>query len=116
MAVYLLHSTVPLTRPGGREVRHYLGWTPDGHLEARLEAHNKDRKSAKIVQAFLNVGGELHVGNYWPGLDRDDERRMKRNGHLEAKCLICERNRIAREITRMATTAGLSKRTHSGPY
>jgi hypothetical protein len=98
MAVYLLHSTVPLARAGGREVRHYLGYTPDGGLAQRLAAHRAGRKSARIVQEFLRQGADLVVGNYWPGLSPLDERRMKANGHLERKCLQCQANELQTKL------------------
>jgi hypothetical protein len=98
MAVYLIHSTVPLTRASGREVRHYLGYTPDGGLEARIAAHRAGRKSARVVQEFLRHGAELIVGNYWEGLSPLDERRMKRNGHLERKCLQCQANELMSQL------------------
>jgi hypothetical protein len=105
MAVYLLHSTVPLVLPNGREVRHYLGWTGEGNFPRRLKAHLSNHKSARIVQAFLANGGELCLGNYWPGRTPQDERQMKRNGHLEAKCLVCERNQIAHQLYLIRTLA-----------
>jgi hypothetical protein len=98
MAVYLLHSTVPLVLPDGREVRHYLGWTGEGDFPRRLRAHRANHHSAKIVQAFLAAGGELCLGNYYPGLDRTAERQMKRNGHIGNRCLRCQISRLQREL------------------
>lgn len=106
MAVYLLHSTVPLVMPDGREVRHYLGWTPDGRFYDRLQAHVNNRKSARIVQAFLAAGGTLCLGNYYAGLDRNDERRMKSAGHISRRCLVCKRNELERELNRLRADAG----------
>jgi hypothetical protein len=105
MAVYLLHSTIPLVLPDGREVRHYLGWTGEGNFPRRLHAHETNHKSAKIVQAFLATGGKLCLGNYYPGLTRDDERQMKRNGHIGSKCLICQRNQLERRLREVHTLA-----------
>jgi hypothetical protein len=108
MAVYLLHSTVPLVRESGAEVRHYLGYCDEGNLPHRLWEHRTGRHSARIVQAFLQQGGELWLGNYWAGLQRDDERRMKSNGHLESKCLLCQLDELLRMIADRHGTAGLS--------
>jgi hypothetical protein len=115
VAVYLLHSSVPLVRADGREVRHYLGWTGEGCFPRRLEAHHANHKSARIVQAFLLAGGKLCLGNYWPDLTRADERRMKQNGHLEAKCLLCQIHRLQRELTALRGTALASKPTPTEP-
>lgn len=115
MAVYLLHSTIPLVLPDGREVRHYLGWTGEGHFPRRLDAHLKNRKSAKIVQAFLGVGGQLCLGNYYPGLTRDDERQMKKNGHIGARCLVCKLNEVHRELARVRRVAHDTPPLPEGP-
>ena len=56
----------------------------------RLEAHYANRKSAKIVQAFLAKGAELWLGRYWENLTREDERQLKRNGHINSHCLVCQ--------------------------
>jgi hypothetical protein len=90
MAVYLLHSTVPLVRENGQEVRHYLGWTNDGDFPDRLAAHYENRKSARVVQEFLHQGGELWLGRYWEKLTRHDEKRIKRNGHISSHCRVCQ--------------------------
>jgi hypothetical protein len=101
MAVYLLHSTVPLKRANGAEVRHYMGWTQDGCLPKRIAAHKRNRHSARLVQAFLAAGGELQVGRYWPELDRADESRLKRNGHVAQYCLICKLEELQRVVEEM---------------
>jgi hypothetical protein len=98
MAVYLLHSTVPLVKANGQEVRHYLGYCDEGMAGRRMHEHLTGRHSARVVQAMLNKGATLWLGNYWPGLTRTDERRMKRNGHLESKCLRCELEALKRKI------------------
>ena len=101
MAVYLLHSTVPLVRESGREVRHYLGWCKDSRIHERLGDHDRGHCSSRIVQAFISAGGLLLLGNYWPELTREDERRMKRAGHLQAKCLHCELEEVKRKIAEL---------------
>jgi hypothetical protein len=111
VAIYLLHSSVPLVRANGERVQHYMGWTPEGMFWRRFRAHQQGHKSSKIVQAFLAKGAELRLGNYWPELTRDDEVRMKRNGHLESKCLLCELSRVRRKIDALHGTVPLSPPT-----
>src|SRR6187402_3115353 len=103
MGVYLLHSSVPLVRSNGEEVRHYLGWCSPGMFPRRFHEHETNRHSSKIVQAFLAKGGVLSLGNYWPEKTRHDEVQIKRNGHLSRSCLVC----ALEECTRvwMAMTA-----------
>jgi hypothetical protein len=108
VAVYLLHSTVPLVLPSGREVRHYLGWTTEGGFVNRLRCHIANRHSARIVQAFLAARGELCLGMYWPNLTRHDESRMKKAGHLGDKCMICQAQALERRFVEMVESAGLS--------
>lgn len=105
MAVYLLHSTVPLLRANGGEVRHYLGYCGEGTFDYRLFCHQQGRHSAKIVQAFLLRGGDLWLGNYWPELTRDDERRMKKGGHLPDRCLVCRIEALTKELHDRTGTA-----------
>ena len=105
MGVYLLHSSVPLTRSNGEEVRHYLGWCSPGMLPRRLMEHQTNRHSAKVVQAFLAKGAELSLGNYWPRRTRTDEVQMKKNGHLARLCLVCALEVLSRELKAMADRA-----------
>jgi hypothetical protein len=105
MGVYLLHSSKPLVRSNGEEVRHYLGWCSAGMLPRRLLEHERGRHSAKIVQAFLRLGAELTLGNYWPRKTRHDEVQMKSNGHLSRFCLVCELEQLTREWQAMANRA-----------
>lgn len=105
MGVYLLHSSVPLVRSNGEEVRHYLGWCSPGMFPRRFHEHETNRHSAKVVQAFLAAGGVLSLGNYWPGLTPADEQRMKRNGHLGEKCLVCALERATRVWMAMTSLA-----------
>jgi hypothetical protein len=114
MAVYLLHSTIPLVQPSGREVQHYLGCTTDGRFPERLREHYANRGSARVVQAILLGGGELCLGNYWPDRGPAEERQMKRNGHLEAHCLLCRRNELLRQIREMNTRAGVGTQPSNG--
>lgn len=121
MGVYLLHSSVPLVRSNGVEVRHYLGWCSPGMFPRRFHEHETNRHSSKVVQAMLAKGGILSLGNYWPGLTRYDEVQMKRNGHLVEKCLVCQLETLTRGwmgMTNLAVSesefAGLLPEPH--PY
>jgi hypothetical protein len=105
MGVYLLHSSVPLVRSNGAVVKHYLGWCSPGMLPRRLHEHETGRHSAKVVQAFLEKGGVLSLGNYWPRTNRHDEKRMKLNGHLTEKCLVCQLEALTRTWMEMTNRA-----------
>jgi hypothetical protein len=89
VALYLLHSDRPLVRSNGSLVQHYLGHTADGAVAGRVEDHLKGRHSARIVQAFLDLGAALYVGRVWPKATYLDEMRIKRNGHLGSHCYLC---------------------------
>jgi len=105
MGVYLLHSSVSLVRSNGEEVRHYLGWCTPGTFPRRFHEHETGRHSAKVVQAMLQKGGVLALGNYWPDRTAADEQRMKRNGHLSEKCLVCLLETVTREWMAMTDRA-----------
>jgi len=105
MGVYLLHSSIPLVRSNGEEVRHYLGWCSPGMFPRRFHEHETGRHSSKVVQAMLAKGGILSLGMYWPGLTRHDEARMKKNGHLAEKCLVCRLETVTREWMAMTGLA-----------
>lgn len=89
MAVYLLHSDVPLLRSDGTPVVHYVGWAPDGEVGRRLLDHLRGRHPAVLVQQFLAREATLWLGNHWWGKDRDFERRLKMMGHLSRRCFRC---------------------------
>lgn len=87
--VYLLHFRGGhLGTSGSNVARHYLGWTLDGHLDARLAAHQQGQ-GAKITAAAVQRGLSLQVVVTLPG-DRQRERRLKRAGHFaERLCSVC---------------------------
>lgn len=88
--IYLLHSTVPLRRGKGSEVRHYLGWSPT--LESgmrRVLAHQQGRTKVKIVRAFLRNGGTLLHVKTWKEGGVALEQYLKANGNLGQHCPIC---------------------------
>jgi hypothetical protein len=97
MAVYLLHSSVPLLRSDGTPVQHYVGWAPEGEVGRRYHDHLKGRNRAQLVGAFLERGGTLIIGNVWKGRDRDFERRLKSMGHLARRCYQCKMEKLQLE-------------------
>lgn len=115
MPVYLLHSTVPLQRANGQTVRHYLGYCEPGNLLSRWEQHKKGRGSTPVVRAMVARGGRLLMGNYWPTLTRTDERRMKRNGHLSGRCLVCQVREVLRRFDALHSLVKNSASTSTAP-
>ena len=97
MAVYLLHSDEPLLRSDGTPVVHYVGHAPDGEVHRRLADHLRGRHPARLVQAFLERGATLLLGNVWMGEGRDYERRLKQMGHLNRRCYVCRLNALRAE-------------------
>lgn len=87
--IYLLHSTVPLVRTNGVEVRHYIGQCKDERLLDRLGEHRAGKNSASTVRAFRKRGGILQLVAMWPGGTREDERRLKEARHYDEWCPIC---------------------------
>lgn len=86
--IYLLHSSVPVGTSGRNSAQHYLGWTPDGQLHQRLADHRTGRGAA-ITRAYVRSGGTLYlVLTVAPGT-RTLERQLKRRGHLERLCGLC---------------------------
>jgi len=87
--LYLLHSTVPLTRGNGQEVRHYLGWCGEERLLTRLQEHRSGHSKAKIIRAYLRAGGSLVLVKTWPGAGHALEAYLKKNGHVQDLCPLC---------------------------
>lgn len=89
--LYQLHFSEPLgdlSRPR-MSAQHYLGWAKsESSREARIEHHRRGTSGVAITKAAFDLGIEMHV--VWLGEGtRDDERRMKLNGHHERRCMIC---------------------------
>jgi len=97
MAVYLLHSSVPLKRSNGSPVLHYIGYAPDGQVHRRLDDHLHNKSSSTLVREFLRQGADLLVGNVWTGETYQDEQRRKRMGHLQRYCYVCRLNALREE-------------------
>ena len=67
---YLLHFN---GRVHGAQ--HYMGWSVD--VERRVRLHLSGR-GARLVRQALRAGLGIELVRVWPGLDRRDERRLKR--------------------------------------
>lgn len=81
--VYLIHFEQPF-----RHARHYMGWTPDGRLEARLRKHASGH-GARLLRAVGLAGIAWSCVRVWASLDRHDEARLKRAGGLSRYCPVC---------------------------
>lgn len=89
--IYLLHLEPGLKRSNGSVVNHYLGWCQEYGLLARLEAHQKGRSGAKLVEAAVKAGSTVTLVKTWPHGGPALERHLKNMGHLKEKCPKCEK-------------------------
>lgn len=69
----------------GSGARHYLGWS--SKPDERVIAHRCGRSRVKLMQLANEVGWEIVAT--WPGMTRQDERRMKNRGGLAEHCPLC---------------------------
>lgn len=88
--VYLLHFDERIGGPGSKGAQHYLGYAGPEGLWKRLRQHATGDHGAKITKAFRLRGIPYRLARTWPGATRDDERRLKRNGHVNRYCPICD--------------------------
>lgn len=91
MACYLLCFSEPLGNER-HQASHYLGYSPDRNLKARIAAHQAG-KGARITQVAVERGITLTVTRIWPGEGRQDERRHKRGAHPGRLCPACRQQR-----------------------
>ena len=114
--IYMLHSTVPLVRANGVEVRHYLGRCRDDRLLDRLKEHRQGKNSASVVREYRRKGGVLRLVCMWPGGTAEDERALKEYAHFSQWCPICtptkEREHGWTGLARVYRLPGYSK-SHS---
>ena len=87
--LYLLHSTVRLGTTGRNSAIHYVGYCEPEHLQERLHQHRIGYSGVKIISAYLRAGGSLLHTGIWLSGEKEDERRVKRLGHLEERCAYC---------------------------
>ena len=87
-SVYLVCFAVvlgDLANPKGR-AGHYLGWADD--VGARMAEHRAGR-GARILAACVEQGIASEVVRTWAGVDRNFERRLKRQHNAWRHCPRC---------------------------
>jgi hypothetical protein len=88
MSLYLLHFDPPY-----KHAKHYLGWTPDLHVDRRAREHidGVQHKASPLVLAALDAGCSVVISRRWEGpqYDRKAERAKKHRGHTWL-CPICK--------------------------
>jgi predicted GIY-YIG superfamily endonuclease len=86
--VYLLHLNEPLWSLYRTFCwSHYIGWSRQGNLVARLEAHAKGR-GARFTRMARAAGCTWHLARVWPG-DPKRERQIKKQGGASRFCPSC---------------------------
>lgn len=84
MAVYLIKFDKPIgdtSRPR-MMARYYVGYCEDGREVERLAEHKRGEGASLTAYASQQGIGFRMVAIY-PGLDRNDERRIKKAGHFD---------------------------------
>ena len=79
--VYLLHLQTPY-----RHAKHYTGWS--ANLPARLADHEAGR-GARLLAVTTEAGIHAILARTWPGVTREVERRLKRQGGASRRCPVC---------------------------
>jgi len=79
--VYLLHFDAPFGH-----AKHYTGWSAD--LPARLAEHEAGR-GARLTEVVCDAGIRWVLSRTWPGVTRDYERSLKRQGGAARRCPAC---------------------------
>lgn len=93
-AVYVLHFDPPF-----KHARHYVGWTDQEDIAARLDDHVKCRGS-RLVKAAAAAGVKVEIAHVIVGADRNFERKIKRSTDVCRWCRLCGRNE--RKVPRVA--------------
>lgn len=84
-AVYVLHFEPPL-----KHARHYVGFTDQADVAARLDDHLTGRGSP-LVKAAVNAGSRVELAHVFVGADRAFERRIKKSTDVCRWCRLCGR-------------------------
>jgi len=96
--IYLVHFERPF-----KHAKHYVGFT-DVTLRERFKRHTSNarlRRGSALMRAVLEAGIKFKVVKVWDG-DRNDERRVKIDGHSARRCPVCRE-----EVTYAAATCYL---------
>lgn len=88
--IYLLHFDQPLGDPSRPRMsaRHYVGWSMERTVVRRIREHREGR-GASITRAAVARGIGMQVVAVTRGT-RNDERRLKNNGHHDERCVLCQ--------------------------
>lgn len=82
--VYLIHFANPYVHAG-----HYIGYSEDRRLGARLEEHRIGR-GARLLQVLARMDVDWEVAQTWPGAGRDFERVLKGRHGASRFCPVCQ--------------------------
>ena len=83
IVVYLLHDAAKASKQ-----IHYVGSTTSAQWERRMADHRAGNGGA-TTRRLVSQGADLRCVRIWNDVTRDDERRIKRNGHLSKACPAC---------------------------
>lgn len=81
--LYLLHFEKPVS---GKS--HYLGYTQDGRLEARLSEHMNQR-GARLTARAVKANVSIYLARVFDGLTTHEEARVKAASHFKNLCPLC---------------------------
>ena len=87
--VYLLHFARPYPRDARASVRHYIGFTQNGHTLGRRIDHHRAGSGARLMAAVSAAGIDFVVARTWPKADRNEERRLKNQKNAPRLCPMC---------------------------
>jgi hypothetical protein len=85
--VYLVHLDRPFIR-GRLVVRHYLGWSSQGHLTDRQIAHRTGQGS-RFLRMAMQDGCTWHLARVWEDASPRRERQLKIQGGASRLCPSC---------------------------
>ena len=80
---YLLHFDEPF-----KHAKHYLGWTEEADVTARLAAHAAGH-GANLIRVINEAGHTWRLARTWVAVTRFEERRLKNGGGRSRYCPIC---------------------------
>lgn len=118
--IYQYHLDRPLS--DRKPSRHYTGFCELGRLAERDRVHRRgvrwthDQNGVSVpsgASRFLQVAGEREIGfrlvRAWRGT-REDERRLKRQGHARDMCPVWREPRVVSFLDDVAVEAALKER------